>query len=320
MTVDDLPLLGGGDVGPGPAVGCGAFAGLELGDQVGDRPGGADRFAVGTGLARGRVEPRVEDLAEDPLRPAVVLRVGGGDRAAWIVRQTQPTQLTPVGGDVLVGGDGRVLAGLDRVLLGGQAERVEPHRVQHVVAGHALEPGVHVGADEPQRVADVQAGAGRIGEHVEHEQLLAAGGRQVGVADRAGRVGRLEGVVVVPPVLPPQLDVLRQARRIAEGWDVLGGVGGRCVSAHTGGPAYGGRRSAALIPDDARRVGLGAHPGAGRNVLVLDLGVRVRVHGAPGGSRTRTAETVVLVPLPLGYRRRDVAVLGVGFEPTLTRA
>ena len=73
------------------------------------------------------------------------------------MRQAQPAQLASVVGDVLLGGDPRVLAGLDRVLLGGQAEGVEAHRVQHVVSGHALEAGVDVGADEAERVTDVQA-------------------------------------------------------------------------------------------------------------------------------------------------------------------
>ena len=102
--------------------------------------------------------------------------------------------------------------GLDGVLLGGQAERVEAHRVQHVVAGHALVPAEDVGADESERVADVQPDAGRVREHVEHEQLLAALSGRVGVGERARRVRCLERVVRIPPVVPAALRSPARAR------------------------------------------------------------------------------------------------------------
>ncbi len=84
------------------------------------------------------VVPGVEDLAEDPLRPPVVGRVGRGDRATCVVAQPQAPQLTAHVGDVRIGRDRRVGAGLHGELFGGQAEGVEPHRVEHVVAGHPL--------------------------------------------------------------------------------------------------------------------------------------------------------------------------------------
>ena len=64
MVVDDRVALGRRQLGPRPAVGCRPSAGLELVDQLGDRAG-----PVGLGVV-----PRVEDLQEDPLRPAVVRR------------------------------------------------------------------------------------------------------------------------------------------------------------------------------------------------------------------------------------------------------
>ncbi len=151
----------------GPRRGRFALPRLVLGDQFADR----------TGLAPLRVEPGVEDLQEDPLCPAVVVRVGGGERPALVVRQAQLAQLGAVPLDVGLGGRPRVGAGLHRVLLGGQPERVEAHRVQHVEPGLALVPGVAVGADVAQRVADVQTGAGRVGEHVLHVQFRRAGPR-----------------------------------------------------------------------------------------------------------------------------------------------
>ncbi len=229
MIVDDRHAFGCGQVGPCPSVRSGACTRLELAHEFADR----------SRLVELGVVPGVEDLVEDPLRPAVVAGVGGGDAAARVVGEAQPAQLAAVVGDVELGGDARVLPGLDGVLLGGQAESVETHRVQHVVPGHALEAGVDVGADEAQRVADVQARPGRVREHVEHEQLLAALGHQLRVSQGAGRVGCLEGVVGVPPVLPAQLDVLGEGSRVPERGSVAGGVGCLLAGAHTGRSAYG---------------------------------------------------------------------------------
>ena len=90
------------------------------------------------------------------------------------------------------GRDARVRAGLHRVLLGGETERVVAHRVQHVEAVHALEARVHVGGDEAERMADVQPDAARVREHVEHEQAAAdrrcgADPRSAGRCDSASR-------------------------------------------------------------------------------------------------------------------------------------
>ena len=71
--------------------------------------------------------------------------------------QTHAAQLAAHIRDVLVRGDGRVLAGLDGVLLGGQAERIVAHRVQDVVALHAAVARQRIGRDVAQRVTHVQA-------------------------------------------------------------------------------------------------------------------------------------------------------------------
>ena len=161
------------------------------------------------------VVPGLEDLGEDPLRPAVVAGVGRVDRAALVVAQAEAADLAPVGGDVLGGGDRRVRAGLHGELLGRQPEGVEAHRVEHVAAGHPLVAAVDVGAGEAQRVADVEPGARRVREHVEHEQLRAAGGDGLGVGQRSGRVRRLERAVGVPVLLPAQLDLLGERGGVA---------------------------------------------------------------------------------------------------------
>ena len=144
------------------------------------------------------VVPRVEDAGEDPLRPLVVPGVGRLDGAPHVVAHPQPAQLLAVVDDVRRRRDGRVLAGLHGELLGGQAEGVEAHRVQHVATGHPLVAGEHVGADEPERMADVQAVVRRVREHVEDEQLLAGGFHGGGIGERAGGIRRLEDVLGIP--------------------------------------------------------------------------------------------------------------------------
>ena len=210
LRVDDGGALALGQRRPRPPVRCLARSRLVLGDQLGDRPRPAGA-AVGRGGIG--VVPRVEDAGEDPLRPAVVGGIGRLDRAAPVVAHPQSAQLGAVVGDVLGRGDRRMLAGLHGELLGGQTEGVEAHRVQHVAPRHPGVPRVHVGADVAEGVADVQPVVRRVREHVEDEQLLAGGGHLVGLGERAGRVRRLEHTLVLPDVLPAQLDLGRRARR-----------------------------------------------------------------------------------------------------------
>ncbi len=189
VGVDHCAALRLVQVRPGAAVRGGAGAGGELRAQLGDRAG-----AAGVGVV-----PGLEDLPEDPLGPAVERDVGGRDRPARVVRQPQLAQLGAVALDVLLGRRPRVRAGLHGVLLGGQPERVEAHRVQHVVAGHPQVAAQHVGADEAQRVPDVQPGAGRVREHVHQVELRLL---------RAGLTGvrRVERALALPDVLPGPLD------------------------------------------------------------------------------------------------------------------
>ena len=203
LRVDDLTLLVGGQVSPEPAIRGGPGALRVLGLQLGDR----------AGPPRCGVVPRVVDLQEDPLRPAVVLDVSGGDPAALIVTQTQPADLRQEALDIRLGGGPRMGTGLRRIQLGRQPEGVEAHGVQHVAPGHPLVAGEDIGADVAQRVPDVQATAGRVGEHVLHEQLVlghnALDGRQ-----RPDRVGCVEGAAFGPLVLPAALDLTRQRRGV----------------------------------------------------------------------------------------------------------
>ena len=120
------------------------------------------------------VDPAVEDLQEDPLRPAVEPRVGGVDAAPGVVAEAQPAQLAAHDVGVLARRYRRMLAGSQRELLGRQAEGVKAHGVQDVMAGHPQVAGVDVGRDVALGVPDVDARAAGVREHVQHVELRLA--------------------------------------------------------------------------------------------------------------------------------------------------
>ncbi len=95
---------------------------------------GQHRGVLGTPVDRGLLavgQAALEQLQEDPLRPAVVARLVGAELARPVDRDAPRAELALEGRDRLLGRLARVLAGLDRVVLGRQAERVIAHRVQH---------------------------------------------------------------------------------------------------------------------------------------------------------------------------------------------
>ncbi len=125
----------------------------------------------------------------------------------------------------VLGGDARVRAGLDRVLLGGQPERVVAHRVQDVEAVHPLEARVHVGGDVAERVPDVEPDPARVREHVEHEHARPFRDVARILAQQAGAVGRVEDVLAVPTVLPLVLDLVGERGGVAMRRNFVGHIG-----------------------------------------------------------------------------------------------
>ncbi len=217
VAVDDVRALTGGQLRPLPAVVRSSCTAVEFGDQLADAPG----------LVELRVEPGVVDLQEDPLRPGVEVDVGGGKAAALIVPEPESAQLAAEVGDVGIGARARMGTGLNRILLGGQAERVETQGVQNIASRHPEEARVDVGRDIAQRVPDVQALTGGVGEHVLDEHLVGRDGAAVGGRQRADRVGHVEGAPPLPVVLPVRLDAAGQLRGVAVPRDVgIGAVRG----------------------------------------------------------------------------------------------
>ena len=118
-------------------------------------------------------------LQEDPLRPAVVIRVGGIDHAVPVEAVAQHFELAREVFDVPLGDDGGMDVILDGEILGRQAEGVKADRVEDIVALHPLFAADDVHCGERARMADVQAGRRGIREldqAVEFRLLLAGDG------------------------------------------------------------------------------------------------------------------------------------------------
>ena len=117
-------------------------------------------------------EERAEHLLERPLSPVVVLRVAGANLAVPVEREANVVELLTIACDVSHGSHLRVLTGLYSILLSGQSVCVVAHRVEHVEALQALVACVDVRCDIAKRMAYVQTGSRRVGEHVEYVELL----------------------------------------------------------------------------------------------------------------------------------------------------
>ncbi len=126
------------------------------------------------GLAVG--EAALPHPEKEPLVPAVVARVAGGELLGPVVEAAERAELLLHPGDVRQ----RVLArghpALDGRVFGRQPEGVPAHGVQGLPARHALAPVQRVPQDVVAPVPDVQAAAGRVRVHVEHVKLVARGG------------------------------------------------------------------------------------------------------------------------------------------------
>ena len=127
--------------------------------------------------------------------------------------EPEPAELAAEVDDVGLGAGPRMRPRLHRVLLGGQAERIETQRVQHVAARHPEVAGVDVGGDVAERVPDVQALARRVREHVLDEHLVGGHRRPVGGRERPDRVGHVERTQPSPGLLPGAFDARRPAPR-----------------------------------------------------------------------------------------------------------
>ena len=139
--------------------------------------------------------------------------------------EAQPPQLRLHVLDIRLGRDARVRAGLHRVLLGRQAERVETHRVQHIGPVIRQIARVDVGGDEAERVTDVQPGALGYGNMSSTNRLGRSATWRGSSASRPVRLGVQNTCSAVPAVLPRQLDPLGERRVVPVLRDVVGALG-----------------------------------------------------------------------------------------------
>ena len=148
-------------------------------------------------------EAPLEQLQEQPLSPAVVGRLMRGDLPRPVDRDPPRAERGLERGDRLVGRPTRVDAGPDRVVLGGQAERVVAHRVQDPLADASVKVRDRVAQRVVLEMADVGLAA-RVRQHLQHVGLLA----RVVLAEVIGIVGHLPGALPFPQALPLGLDLL----------------------------------------------------------------------------------------------------------------
>ena len=147
-------------------------------------------------------EPLLEEAQEQPLRPAVVLRLVRREDAIPVDRPAHAFHLAADRRDVARGRLAGVQTLLDRGVLGGQAEGVEPHRAhdrEPVPASEMADDlAQHVVPDMPH----VEI-AGGVRQHLEDIGLLHVARELV-----RARIRHLEGPLVSPDALPLLLDRL----------------------------------------------------------------------------------------------------------------
>jgi len=172
-------------------------------------------FSNGLGLLVFVAEIGIIQLEENPLGPADILGVGGVHFAIPIVAEAEFLKLTAKVVGIGLGGNARVLAGLDGVLLGRQSEGIPTHGVENVEAIHALVATNDVSGGVSLGMPDVQTLARRIWEHVEN------------VVFRLGRIeaflagtGSAEGFIFGPMGLPFGFELVERVGLAFVGHDV----------------------------------------------------------------------------------------------------
>ena len=90
-----------------------------------------------------------------------------------------------------------MLAGLDRILLGGETEGIPAHGMKHIIPLQAVITGENISGRVSLDMADMEAVTTGIGEHIEDE-VLAGIGAEIRIAGTCGA----EGIGLEPMLLP----------------------------------------------------------------------------------------------------------------------
>ena len=194
QTVDELVRVGGDLQHPLALDAVDDLAAAALADAVDDFLVCQHALAAGTPVDVHFLlvgEALLVQLQEDPLGPLIILGVGGVDLTVPVEGEAQCLELLPEVVNILLGDDGRMDVVLHGEVLGGQAESVPAHRVEHVItvlaalAAHDIQRSVAAG------MADVQARARGIREL---HQCIELGLLVVDLS--------VEGLFVLPHLLP----------------------------------------------------------------------------------------------------------------------
>ena len=178
--------------------------------------GGALRAPVDQRLFAIR-QAALQHFEEEPLVPAVIVRLAGRELARPVDREPHRLHLRFHVGDVVVGPLRGRDAAFHRRVLGRQPERVPAHRHQRVVAVHAQVPVHHVVDGVVAHVTHVQHPRG-IGQH-RHAVVLGPPRLLAGAKRLDGRPVRLRGGLDVSGAIRLHSVV---ARRKSEATDYTG--------------------------------------------------------------------------------------------------
>ena len=113
-------------------------------------------------------------LQKQPLRPLVVIGRARAELVRPVEHYPHLFELTLHGRNVRIGGILGMYARLYRIVLRGQTEGVEPHRLKNVLAVHAHEPREAVGNAVIVPMPDMQLRTRRVRQHFETVKLIAA--------------------------------------------------------------------------------------------------------------------------------------------------
>ena len=152
----------------------------------------------------------LEELEEEPLVPAVVLRKAGSDFARPVEGKAQAIELRLHFGDVAQRPLARRGLVLNRCIFRRQAKRIPPHGMEHVVAVHPHVAGQRIADGVVAHMPHVQRARG-IGKHFENVIFLLS---------RAG-LGGVERRILPPALEPLRLDTLRVVALVVGTFEVL---------------------------------------------------------------------------------------------------
>ncbi len=144
-----------------------------------------------------RIEPRIVEFEKYPLGPAEISGIGGAELAGPVIAEPKRLKLAAESPDIPRRGHTGMLPCFYGELLGWQSKGVPTHRVQDIVAQHAVMARQDVRRRVALDVPDMKPVAARVGEHIQ-DVIFRSGGIEAWVAG----VGGMERSGGDPVLLP----------------------------------------------------------------------------------------------------------------------